>query len=65
MQILFSTEDVLGDKSGVVVNYNNHLNRKTNTYAWGTDKHTDKLFPRGKAYARVFNLQLDSFLSKP
>lgn len=61
MTILFSTKDPLGDNSSVLKNFNNHLNRKTHAGSWGSDKHARKLFPRGKTYDRLFDIQLDSY----
>ena len=59
---LFSTEDPLGDTSYVISNIYNHANRKTHRGYWGTDEHTQKLFPRGKAYDRMWALQFDIFI---
>ncbi|UYL05212.1 hypothetical protein DIDNDMLP_00227 [Klebsiella phage KP13-7] len=63
MTILFSTEDPFGNNSSVLKNLNNHLNRKTNG-SWGSDKHSRKLFPRGKTYDRLFDIHLDTYMEK-
>lgn len=64
MTILFSTEDPFGNNSSVLMNFNNHLNRKTNNGSWGSDKHSRKLFPRGKTYDRLFDIHLDTYMEK-
>jgi len=61
--VLFSTKDPVGDSSNLVRNFYNHAGRKTHHGSWGGDKHTRKLFPRGKAYDRLFELQLDSWMN--
>lgn len=60
---LFSTKDPLGNTSHVVRNFNNHIGRKTHAGSWGADEHARKLFPRGKAYDRLWELQFERFMS--
>ena len=60
MSIYFSKNDPLGVGSTVAMNYDEHCARKTHRYSWGADKHTRNLFPRGKAYDKLFNTQFDA-----
>lgn len=63
MTVLFSIKDPLGDASNLVRNFYNHAQRKTHVGSWGGDVHTRKLFPRGKAYDRMWELQIDRYMS--
>lgn len=50
-QILFTTEDKWGMKSNTDINFENHSILKNG------DVNTDKFYPRGKAYWKLFNTQ--------
>jgi|AGFT01.1.fsa_nt_gi hypothetical protein len=60
----FSKEDPCGDNSNLTANFYNHAYRKSHYGSWGADKHTRKLFPRGKAYDRLMDIQLDNHIDK-
>lgn len=60
---LFSTKDPLGDDSNLIRNFYNHARSKKHSYSWGSNKHTRNLFPRGKAYDRMWGLQLDNYIN--
>ena len=63
MSIYFSKVDPLGGESTIHRNYENHKNRKSakQDYAWGSDEHARKLFPRGKAFGKLFSIQFDGY----
>lgn len=57
MSIYFSKKDPLGVGSSVSINYDEHCARKTHRSSWGSDKHSRKLYPRGKAYDKLWGVQ--------
>lgn len=60
MSIYFSKNDPLGVGSAVSLNFDEHCARKTHRSSWGSNKHARKLFPRGKAYDKLWNTQFDA-----
>lgn len=64
MSIYFSKNDPLGATSNLALNFENHGNRKTHHGSWGSDDHTRKLLPRGKAYDKMWTLQFDCYAKK-
>lgn len=55
-QVLFSNSNTLGAASGTHVNYWEHQSLKGRE--WGANGQVEKLFPRGKAYWKMFDLQI-------
>lgn len=59
-QILFSQDDPVGAASSVTENLWNHLDNRSSS--WGSDKHTRKLFPRGKVYHKIHERQFEQLV---
>lgn len=53
VQILFTTQDQWGMKSNTDLNFESHCRLKNG------DVNTDKFYPRGKAYWKLFNIQTE------
>lgn len=60
MSIYFSKLDPLGATSSVAVNFEKHCSRKTHLGSWGSDKHARNLYPRGKAYDKMWSMQFQT-----
>lgn len=59
-QILFSKEDPYGYDSGVDINFDNHA-IKLGSFTVDIDK----CYPRGRAYWKLYNIQLENEGNKP
>lgn len=56
-QILFSEKDPFGENAGSSVNFWKHMEKKGSYF--GADHHVRPLFPRGRAYWRMTEIQLE------